>query len=211
MTILATNEATTATALALFGGSDLAPSPDSPEYREHVERGAVELARVFHETTKNLRHHWGEIRTHCQNLDDLFKSDDDPFPRTRFRVDLEYAGDRHTSDLDRTIKKMNVTVWELLINKMGVKNLMSIKRRAEFEEQIKKGDVPDVTAENILGVLMGLADRASEFATESAKETLKLLTPHSARYKTNSGFKVGRRVILTYYVEQAWQSDKFRP
>ncbi len=60
-------------------------------------------------------------------------------------------------------------------------------------------------------MLTGLADQAATFATEAAKETLRDLTPHRATYKTNSGFKVGRRVILEWFVEANWNGGGFRP
>lgn len=203
------------TALALFGSSDLALTPGTPEFREHVERGAVELARIFDESTRNMRRLWAEFSGHCDNLDEVMKfSKDDGYCLRHFRVELYYDGSRRWDDcganaIEAIIAKMNVKVWEILIEKLGVKNLMSIERRAEFDKQIEKGDVPLVTEANILDVIMGLADRAADFATEAARETLKLLTPHNATYKTNSGFKVGRRVILSYYVEPGYRASRF--
>jgi hypothetical protein len=205
------------TALATLGSSDLALNPGSPEYREHVERGAAELARTFAETTSNMRRIWEEFGEHCKNLDEVMTMGTvEEYHHNHFDVRLYYDGSQHYDHpkeraIDEIIRKMNVKVWETLINKLGVKNLMSIKRRAEFEKQLKDGDVPPVTEANIIGLIMGLADRAADFATESARETLKLLTPSSAQYKTNSGFKVGRRVILPYYVQMGWSAGTFRP
>lgn len=203
-------------AMALFDPSEIAPLPGSPEYREHVERGAVELARVFRDATEGMRRQWAEFSARCRMLDDVMAPLQEGEYRSRhFDVALYYDGSaRHDypekPGLEAIIARMNVKVWELLINRLGVKNLMSIKRREEFEKQLEKGDVPEVTEANILGMIMGLADRAAEFATEAAKETLALLTPASGRYKTNSGFKVGRRVILPYYVERCWDGTSYR-
>jgi hypothetical protein len=204
------------TTLALFSPSDLAPTPGSPEYREHVERGATELARVFREATGSMRRHWAEFAAQCQLLDDVMAPHQEgPYKRNYFDVELYYDGSRHSdrherSGVDAIIAKMNVKVWSLLVNHLGIKNLMSIKRREEFDKQIEKGDVPEVTEANILNVILGLADRAAEFATEAAKETLALLTPSNGRYKTNSGFKVGKRVVLPSYVERCWDGTSFR-
>jgi hypothetical protein len=207
---------TESTGLALLGSTDLIHDPSSPEFREHAERGAAEMARTFAESVAEIRFHWRAIGDACGDLDRMMKlASDESYSYRNFDMRLEYDGSTHYDypgkpAIDSIVTKMNVKVWEILINRMGIKNLMSIKRRAEFDEQIKKGDVPAVTEANILGLIFGLADRAAEFATESARETLKLLTPSSARYKTNSGFKVGRRVILPYYVETAYQAPKFR-
>jgi hypothetical protein len=200
------------TALALLNPTDLVLNPDSPEFREHLEAGAVELAAVFRESTEAMRLSWAAFVSSTKRLEAVIGgADDRPYPRTYFDVGLHYSqtGSRE-SGLDEIIKKMNVQTWELLIDRLGVKCLMSIKRRAEFEKQLKDGDVPAVTAENIVAVIAGLADRAAEFATEAAREALKLLTPASGHYKTNSGFKVGRRAILSWYVERAWSGHSFR-
>jgi len=200
----------TPTLPALFSPAGLAVGPDSPEFREHLEAGAVELARVFQESTAAMRRHWEAFQSSTKRLEAVIGgADDRPYPRTYFQVGLTYIC-RSGSSIDEILKQMNVQTWELLIDRLGVKCLMSINRRKEFEDQLKSGDVPEVTAENIVAVITGLADRAAEFATESAKEALKLLTPSSGWYKTNSGFKVGKRVVLSWYVEQGWSGKGFR-
>ena len=209
---------TTATnALALIGSTELSRDTSSPEYREEVQQCAAELARIFAESTSEIRFLWGEIRNRCNALDDALKfGSTEQWPTRKFDLDLHYQGSRYSDypenpAVDAIIKKMNVKMWQILIDRLGIKNLMSIKRRNEFEEQINRGDVPAVTEANIMGLVFGLADRAAEFATESARETLELLTPRSGHYATNSGFKIGRRVILTWCVEQKWNDKAFRP
>jgi hypothetical protein len=204
----------TTTALALLRPTDLVPDPGSPQYREHVERGAVELARIFAEATGKIRAAWEVISEQRQILDDAMRPQYTSPWYSPFRLELYSDGRRHCDYGDRkaiddVLKHFNVATWEILVNRMGIKNLMSIKKREEFDKQIKDGDVPEVTAGNIIAVIMGLADRAADFATEAARETLKLLTPSRGTYKTNSGFKVGRRVILSWYVEQGY-SGAFR-
>jgi hypothetical protein len=207
---------TIVTTLAMFEPNELSPRPGSPEYREHVERGAVELARVFREATDAMRRHWTAFSAQCQMLDDVMAPHQEGmYPSRHFDVNLHYDGSRHSdygdkSGIETIISKMNVKVWTLLVNHLGIKNLMSIKRREEFDRQIEKGDVPEVTEANILNVILGLADRAAEFATEAAKETLSLLTPANGHYKTNSGFRVGKRVVLPHYVERCWDGRSFR-
>jgi hypothetical protein len=202
-------EAGKSSALALLNPSELAPAPGSPEYREHVERGATELARVFREATGKIRAAWEVIAEQCELLSDTMRPVDEFHWHNPFDVTLYSNGRRHYDYQDRraidaVLKEFNVKAWSLLIDRMGIRNLMSIMKREEFDKQVEKGDVPEVTAENILGVLTGLADRAADFATEAARETLGLLTPSSGHYKTNSGFKVGKRVVLSWYVERGY-------
>jgi hypothetical protein len=203
------------TALALKECADLVTDPTSPEFRAHVESGAVTLARLFHETTADMRRLWGEFQTRCDRLDEELTDPEAQYTHRHFDVGLYYDGSRRCDygdkkAIDEIIGKMNVKVWEILINRMGIKSLMSIKRREEFEAQLQNGDVPEVTAEAILGLVLGLADRASEYATEAARETLAMLTPSRSEYKTMSGFKVGKRVILPWTVERTWGGQSFR-
>jgi hypothetical protein len=199
------------TAIALFEPTDLVHEPGSPEYQKQVECGAVELARIFAEETAHIRAAWQTISQSCRTLSNAMRPTpkEDKFWHSPFDVRIYHEGRQHydyqdKSAIDSVLKQFNIDTWALLIDRMGIKQIMSVKKREAFEKQIKDGDVPEVTAENILGVIMGLADRAADFATEAAKETLTILTPSSGHYKTNSGFKVGKRVVLSYYVERAW-------
>jgi hypothetical protein len=202
----------TGTELMPIGGVGSALVPGTPQFRAHVERGATALAREFREATAEIRRHWLVIAQQCDRLEAAFPNS----AFKAFRVDL-YYNSRQAYDyrdkpaIDEVIKGMSVVAWSRLIDALGVKNLMSIKRREEFDRQIEKGDVPEVTEENIIAVILGLADRAAEFATEAAQETLRMLTPTSGDYKTNSGYKVGRKAILTWFVEQGWKARSFRP
>lgn len=61
------------------------------------------------------------------------------------------------------------------------------------------------------GLNFPLALAGKQFATDAAKEVFEHLRPMNGRYKTNHKFYVGRKVVLSYTVEQAYEAGKFRP
>jgi len=89
---------------------------------------------------------------------------------------------------------------------------MSVKKRKDFDEQLERGDLPDITEESILDILIGLCGQAQDFAKEMALEVFSILRPRGhwgGEYKTNDAFRVGRRVILPGRVDQWTSEHKF--
>src|SRR5262249_49321252 len=94
-----------------------------------------------------------------------------------------------------------------------IKNIMSVKKRGEFDRQMERGELPPITEQTITGMLLGLAGQAQDFATEAAREVFDILRPRGpfgGAYKTNDAFRIGRRVILSWYVERCWNGKQFR-
>jgi len=133
-----------------------------------------------------------------------------------FGIDFEYDGHRHNYDKGDEIRDcMARRVWGLLVDRIGLRNIMSVKKRAEFDRQLKDGELPPITEETILDILMGLAGQARDFAKEASLEVFDILRPRgpwSGKYKTNDAFRVGRKVILSSMVEPGYSSNgSFRP
>jgi hypothetical protein len=189
---------------------------------EEFERTATWMAREYREATAELRRLMLLMAEQSRRLDRAFSPDDPKeYWHNPFDVEFQYDGCRERArtdqtdqpDLDRLFGKMKRQAWKLLIDRLGVKNLMSVKTRAEFERQLKSGDLPEIDEDAILSVILGLVDQARDFATDAAKEVFEILRPQGAwggQYKTNDAFRVGRRVILPYRVEQCWNGKQYR-
>jgi hypothetical protein len=92
-----------------------------------------------------------------------------------------------------------------------LKKLASVKRADEIDKQVAKGDdLPDITVENLFGWFDSLGTQAHQFLKEAVVEVFEFLRPPSLRFKTNSGFKIGKRVVLSGWVERQWSGGKFR-
>ncbi len=102
---------------------------------------------------------------------------------------------------------MERRAWEVLVDALGIKNVMSVAKRKAFDEQLRKGELPPVSEQTVIATMFGLTDQAKDFATEAAREVFDLLRPRGhlgGQYVTNSAFRVGRRVILPYRVDQRY-------
>lgn len=99
---------------------------------------------------------------------------------------------------------------DALVDKLGIKNVMSCAKRKAFDEQLDRGTLPPVSEQTITAMLIGLVDQAKDFAAEAAREVFDLLRPRGGKYATNSTFRVGRRVILPYRVERRYGGDGYR-
>jgi hypothetical protein len=196
------------TALAITGGA-LAFDPQSPEFRET----ASWMAREYREGLEQIRQGIEAVRAASDRIFHAFEKELEEESTLRhasnpFHLSISYDSYRSSlADWDSIREKMKRNAWRLLVNKLGVKNLMSIQQRTEYERTLESGDLPEIHEDAIIGMVMGLGNRLEHFATAAAKEVFDWLRPqrgYGAEYKTNNSFKVGRRVILGWMVEKSY-------
>ena len=202
---------TETTAALVLRSTDMAApamSPDSPEF----ERTATHMAREFSEATTEIARLVGAINAQTERLDAAFRTD----MYSRFSVELTYHGHRYKADdkgASDLVKAMERWAWDVLVDALGVKNVMSVAKRKAFDEQLQKGALPPICEQTIASILLGLTGQAQDFARDAAREVFDMLRPRGHRggqYATNNPFRVGRRVILTYHVEQKWGGSGYR-
>ncbi len=194
---------------------DLAGMPT----REEAEASALHMATEFAECTAEMRRCMDGLRAAGLRLQAAFSKADADHLGTFNRFDVEVKFDGHSvyrhddgrDDYADLFNAMRRNAWRMLIDHLGVKNVMSVAKRDKFESQLNNGDMPDVTAEAIIATIFGLADQAKDFATEAAREVFDFLRPQREHYKTNSSFRVGRRVIMGWWVERRYDGKGFRP
>lgn len=200
----------TSTALALTTETGVAVPPGSKEF----ERTAVRMAQQYADAVTNIRHYLRKTKEETDRLNEAFQVPDSI--SRPFDVAVSYGGDHYIKldSPDGMFGKMKRTAWSVLVDHLGLKVVMSIAKRNEFERQLESGDLPEIDERTIVGVLLGLAGQAQDFARDAAREVFDFLRPShpyfGGQYKTNDAFRVGRRVILTYMVEPGYSSGKFR-
>jgi hypothetical protein len=133
------------------------------------------------------------------------------FPRrgrfvTDFEVNLYFAGQphhlRYRDDVDVELcKYYERQAWQAVIDEVQLWNVMGVDDTEKLQKQLERGDLPEFSVENVLSTIMGLSSQAKAFAERAAREVFDILTPHRSGLKTNSGFRVGRKAILTHTVE----------
>jgi hypothetical protein len=179
---------------------------DTPEFRQR----AGEMARAFKESCDEIRRLIGALKELTDRLHEAFHRADDPSYFTDFDLDFNFNGRQHRNDLDDIFTEYNRRAWRVLFEHLGIANVMSIKKRDEFRRQLDSGTLPPITEETIVATILGMGSEAQSFATEAAREVFDLLRPRSGwggEYKTNSAFRVGRKVILTWMVTKGYGGD----
>jgi len=123
--------------------------------------------------------------------------------------------ERNSSDVgkiasDAINSRIKKDAWAIIVERMELRRLLSIKRRTELDSQIEKGELPDLTNENVLALFETSAANVNVYLEEAVQEVFDYLRPHSSRFKTNTEYELGKRVILTWQVEKGWSRGKFR-
>lgn len=201
-----------------MSGMELAVRPGdamTAEWREQAEKAAVFMAREYAAATAEMVRLVGELERQAERLKAAFHDGRETYS-PNFWVGVKFCGDEVTADnTERALRKMKSRAWEALVAALGLKNIMSIKKREEFDRQMESGALPEIDEATIFGILLGLVGQAQEFARDAAKEVFDMLRPShqsfGGQYKTNSRFRVGRRAIMTYSVERGYGANPFRP
>ncbi len=103
-----------------------------------------------------------------------------------------------------TVGMVSRQMWKVLIERMELRSLMSIKKASELDKQLQTGEgLPAITEQNILAMMEGTLGQVQGFMKEAINEVFEFLRPHRSawnNYKTNSDFEIGPKVILSYCV-----------
>jgi hypothetical protein len=168
------------------------------------EATAAFMADEYAAATATIRAAEAQIRAQEHRLRDAFASEIERASYNPFEISMSFSGGHRTENIDRILDAFRRKAWAMLFDRLGVKKVMSVAKRAEFEARLEKGELPEITADAIVGVILGMVDSLKDFATEAAREVFEILRPYRSEYKTNSAFRVGRRVILPHYVTPVW-------
>lgn len=131
-------------------------------------------------------------------------------PGYRFSLNERNSTEVGKSASDEINAKLKKDAWAVIVERMELRRLLSIRRRTELDSQIDKGELPDLTEANVLALFETSAANVNIYLEEAVKEVFDYLRPPRSRYKTNTEFELGKRVILTWQVEKGWNRGKFR-
>ena len=117
--------------------------------------------------------------------------------------DNYYSMDFYLRQTDRQtqIRKIRKVFWRYACNKLQLYNLMSEKKRHEFDKQMENDELPEFTPENVHSTFQMLIDNVPSLIEDTIKEAFEIFRPHNSGHKTNTEFAVGKRVILTSMID----------
>jgi hypothetical protein len=129
----------------------------------------------------------------------------------KFATNRRDMSDVGANASDRITAQLKKDAWGVVVERMELRRLLSIKRRNELDEQIAKGKLPELTEANVMALFETSAANVNTYLEEAVHEVFDFLRPCNSTHKTNSEFELGRKVILTWQVEKGWGRGKFRP
>ena len=194
---------------------------------------ATRLAEAYARHTVEISRLIVELGAEVTALRDAFRFDDTRYgdfdlrvaSHSSYRDGDSVAGESSTGRsnalnvADKYCEQAKLAAWKILVDKLGVRKLMSAAREEELRaalngESPRYGEaprepLPDITPENIRGTLLGMCGSAEEFVNESIAECWNWLRPagwQRSEYKTNQACKyaVKSKVIITMAVERLW-------
>lgn len=123
---------------------------------------------------------------------------------------------RHGSDLPATdhrardlfLRQLDSIAWKHLLSESGIRTFMDADTRQKWEEQLEKGDVPELTEEAVIGTFGSLYETRGEMFERGVIACFRKL---SWDYKTNNPFRFGKRIVMRYlksYSDSAYPNTR---
>lgn len=158
----------------------------------------AELVAAYQQAERDIREGFRLIAGAQRALGRAFGSDDrDTIPvigRYHQRPDFDAA--------DESLLAVNRTVWQRLIDRMQVKQMMSIEAAKVLDRQLEHDELPPITVEAIETLVAGFRRQAPDMLQDAVNEVFGRLRPPGSKYKSNSEMEVPKRVVLSYMVER---------
>lgn len=101
---------------------------------------------------------------------------------------------------DVSIARLRRDVWGVIVERMELQRMLSTERWAALNDTLDKGELPDITEENIAAFVRGYMVDMPNMLTEMVGEVFEWLRPRlpsaQAKLKTNKRFEIGPKVIV---------------
>lgn len=172
-----------------------------PWENEVGERLSVEeLVAVYEKAEADIRASFGTIDAALKRLNQTTAGDYGFHLKNRYgRVETNW------DEPDDVLKELRRQVWSKLLERMQVRKAMSIQAWEDLNKQVDREDPPAITIENVEGLIEQMRDDIPSMLEAAVKEVFEYLRPRNSRFKTNTEFEIGERVVLSYFVESSWQ------
>lgn len=161
---------------------------------------------TYQQAVKNVEEAYAILETTQKSLRAVFLD----APGYRFSTTERNSSDVGKIASDAINFKIKKDAWAVIVERMELRRLLSIQRRTELDSQIEKGELPDLTDGNVMALFETSAANVNTYMEEAIKEVFDYLRPPSSKFKTNTEYELGKRVILTWQVEKGWSRGKFR-
>ena len=168
------------------------------------------IVAAHQQAEEKIREAFSMVRGACKLLDETVSlGGRSTYVRGRHRT---YSFDE--SEAEDVLVNLRRATWEAIVERSRVRAAMSIEAWQKLEKQISNDEPPAVTVENVEALIAQFRADAPSMLEASVKEVFEFLRPHNDRYKTNTQFEIGERVILSSCVSRGygrtWDTGSYR-
>jgi hypothetical protein len=162
------------------------------------------MVAIYENECARIREAYADLELSQKNLESAFGEHYSDFDTLPERV--------HSNPTEEIIKKLKCNAWRAIIDRLGIRKIMSVKRWDELDKKLHNADqLPDLTVPAISDMMTTLIQNANEFAKEAVLEVFDYLRPRehysAAQYKTNqknAKFEIGKNIIMTHMVSNRY-------
>ena len=167
-----------------------------------------EVIKIYEEATQEIQKAFAKINEAEIKINEAFLLE----PSHYNYLDIVPPPSRKIKwkDPKDTMEFLEQRAWKVLVERLDIRRIMSVKAWRNLEKQLKNGDMPELNIHNVTTVTQGFYNQLPDMFEEAVLEVFDFLRPRNRRYKTNEKFEIGKKVILTQMVRLTW-SGCFEP
>lgn len=176
-----------------------------------TRKTVVEIVAIYEQAERDIRAAFAKIASAEKTLNDTITLDGPG--------NIYVRQDHRTmrwGDVDNALEHVQRDVWAAIVERLGLRRIMSIGRAKELDRQLQSGELPPITVDNVIRFGRTYGEMIPEMHAEAVAEVFDWLRPRDHhgwgrdRYKTNqkSFEELDRKVILERMVE--WEFGKWR-
>jgi hypothetical protein len=174
---------------------------------ELARRGTVtDLVKLFNQSAEQLRRAYSTLNT-TEKLIGVHVGNYDHFSfRDRHGVCLRF------DNADEVIGCMKVDFWQIIIDKLEIKAVLSIKRAKELDDLLRNHPekLPPITEEAVFEFASSYQSSLTTMHAEAVVEVFEFLRPRQSELKTNTEFEIREKVILERWIDPDGWGTTFR-
>jgi len=189
------------------------------EAAELTNRSTIaEIVKTYETEIQHIRDAYAALERAAGNLTAAFGRESsyshiDALPRQCHGVE---------SALKEVLGEIKRTCWRNLIDRLGIRRVISLKRAEELESKLRDVDkLPEITVQTVYETLELITANANDFFNETVKEVYRAfhITPHDSDYwharqlKTNlrnATEDLGKKIVSEGTVRLEWGGGSYR-
>lgn len=181
------------------------PAPSALAHRATI----AALVGVYHGAAADIREAFGKVHAAEQRLNAAFTLGE----LRAIHVPVDgYSGRWASWDgVDDALKVLERQVWRTIVDRLELRRMMSVAAWAEMERQLERGELPELTVDNVEAMAKGMLGRLPEMLAEAVEEVFNWLRPPYSKLKTNTQLEVRRRAIVPHVIENSKWSTGLKP